>query len=163
VIKISQSLWALFSRNLGHCTVCIRKAFLAAASAWFLTFFVVALEFAQLWLLAVVAAAGLTLLWVAHLLFFAIKSASYAQAKSVISAVEAPSRRAVLPLFARAFISSVFLSVATRQADAQYTGSGGCGREGCAPCNRPFYKRSSQGAYDCLPCHSCGNNCSGSC
>jgi len=67
VRQISAFLWG----SLGHCSVCIRKAFLAAAVAWSLTGLIAVSGFSPVLLPAVVGAVGLTLLWVAHLLVFA--------------------------------------------------------------------------------------------
>jgi hypothetical protein len=162
--KAVRQISAFFWGSLGHCSVCIRKAFLAAAVAWSLTCLIAVSGFSPVLLPAVVGAGGLTLLWVTHLLVFARrfsrgKTKPDRAIQSTNAVVEAPSRRAILPLFVRALIFGALVSAAPRQANARYVRSGGCGREDCLPCWRPFYKR--QGGYDCVKCRSCAVDCGG--
>jgi hypothetical protein len=162
--KAVRQVLAFFWGSLGHCSVCIRKAFLTAAAAWSLTGLIAGSELSPVFLPAVVGAVGLTALWVAHLLVFAGRFSQRERKpdraiQSANAAVEARSRRVVLSLFSRALIFGALVSAAPRQANARYARSGGCGREDCLPCWRPFYKR--QGGYDCVKCRSCAVDCGG--
>ena len=55
--------------NLGHCPNCVRKAFLAAASACCLALLIAVSNWSNLLPVAMIGAVGLTMLWVAHLCF----------------------------------------------------------------------------------------------
>jgi hypothetical protein len=91
--------------------------------------------------MAVVVAAALTLLWIAHIFAFASKVRLPDEPATVhsTSPLLTPSRRAALPLFAGGLISGVFISVASRRALAQAIGACNFGR--CNTCERPFYDR----------------------
>jgi hypothetical protein len=103
-------LWSPF----GNCSLCSRKAFLAAATAWCLV--LVAFPFGQIQLttIALVLAIGLSLLWLTHLSAFALR-ASRCNAN-----VEAPDlqRRAAFPAVARVAAFAALASVAPRLVHA---------------------------------------------
>ena len=77
------------SANLGRCPKCMRRAFLVALGAWALSFVAAALGVGSWAVTAMaIAALGLTALWVAHVIAFALRAKEEAAEKRT---VEQPS------------------------------------------------------------------------
>jgi hypothetical protein len=152
--RVQAFVWS----GLGNCTVCIRKAWLAAVIALTLAVIAFLLDWRQLALPSAFIALGLVGLWGAHLFAFAsklrIKPEKLAASDRDTNTV---SRRAVMPLLMRTLFLGVVISVMPRSALAQSIALGSCGRDCISACTRPMY----QGGrfLGCFGCHSCGNDC----
>jgi hypothetical protein len=111
--RVGSFIWA----HLGHCSLCTRKAFLTAVSAWAAS---AILAFGADWphalTFAEAIAAGLTGLWIAHLLAFAGKASG--RARNIRPELADPSRRAFLPVFAKTLAFAVVASTVPRLAFA---------------------------------------------
>lgn len=153
--------------NLGHCPNCVRKAFLAAASAWCLALLIAMAKWPNILPVAMIGAVALTTLWVAHIFAFARKVTVATESRKPNLAT--PSRRALWPLFVRAAAFAAFASalpgsmiaadLRPRPLDSP---CGGWPDQGlpCGPC-----ERRNTPASPCERCHSCpdgqGGYCSG--
>jgi hypothetical protein len=160
--RLHRRVVAVILGNLGGCVVRIRKSFRVAVGAWGLALAVSISPLSSYLLPTAIVATAITLLWIAHLLAFASR-ARYPSAEKPTQRITEPSpasaqaiesRRSVMPLFAKALIFGAFVSTAPRSAMAQ--AMGGCGRDGCSNCARPFYERGTPGRKaGCTICHSC--------
>lgn len=121
----------LVRARLGNCLFCMRRAFQATFVSWCLTAFVQWLPVSgPLPTLSGVAACALTALWLGHLLAFALRaSASARQGNNAGSGRRAISRRNVLPIFGRAFVTAAVAASVPSFALAQ------CNEAGAARCN----------------------------
>jgi hypothetical protein len=112
--RISSYVWA----SLGHCSLCARKAFIAAASAWIMLLLVVViLGNSQLLVLSEIAAVGLSVLWLAHLIAFASKVSNRKSGDDVHNL----GRRAAFPMFAQTLAFAAVVSAAPRLVQAAST------------------------------------------
>jgi hypothetical protein len=114
---------SIFS-SLGKCSKCMKLAFVTAMGASFAT--AVLFVTAPLWvaLAGTAASAGLTLLWIAHVWFYTLRSIRATAALTPASAVAARQvelwpRRRVLQVFVRTLIFSAMMSVIPKSAYAQ--------------------------------------------
>lgn len=111
---------AALDRSLGRCPRCMRKSFLAALAAWLLALAAATLAVPSALVLGIAAGAiGLSVLWIAHVLSFALRSAATAgkapggegrPTGHDGSAAAARTRREVMFEFARA---AAFAALAT--------------------------------------------------
>jgi hypothetical protein len=137
--------------QLGHCHICIRKSFLGAAIAWIALLLAVGFGQDRTALYLTMLAVGLSFLWVGHIIAFLLRLRLPRQEHLDVG------RRSSLALIGRGVAAVALISFLPTNAHAQY---GGCGREGCDPCFRPFWGRDGGGRV-CWRCHSCGQNCGG--
>jgi hypothetical protein len=153
--------------KLGNCSICIRKAFQAAAAGWSLTLVFALLGWSQLVVLTTLGAITLTTLWLAHLLVHARKVIIVAESPDIIrsvlpvpggQSVETVSRRAMLPLFVRALCAAAVMSATPAFAQQCTAGTGSCEQDGCPRCSRPCYVRGNT-LSGCIRCRSCGSDC----
>jgi hypothetical protein len=140
----------LFS-YLGHCQSCIRKAFVSAAVAWTAAIIAYASGYSDATFLLSALAIPLTILWFGHMVGFLLRI-RLAQEERVDL-----GRRSGFVLLGRGLAAVTMISFLPSKAPAQ--GYGGCGRDGCGDCFRPFWTR--EGSRVCWRCHSCGNDCGG--
>ncbi len=150
---------AYFSGSLGYCQRCVRKAFLASAGMWALALASAASPWSQIWIVPVLAAVGLTILWVAHLVAYAGKVAATDSAKQDDDLL---SRRSLLPIFLRALASAALVTSFSHPAFAD-SPCGGWPDQGlpCGPC-----ERRNTVSSPCLTCASCttaNRDCRGNC
>jgi hypothetical protein len=144
--------------DLGHCSRCTRKAFLAAVSAWVTTAIALWAEWPQALAIAEVISVGLTALWITHLLAFAGKVSR--EGHEIRPELLNPSRRAFLPMFARTLAFAAVASTVPQLAFAikkLVSAPPGWTRTGKAA--NPSPMRTAQG---CQPvsygCNSCCND-----
>lgn len=163
-------VWA----NVGHCTTCMRQAFLATFGSWMLAVFARAISApTSISVLIAVAALGLTLLWIVHLIAFAAKAthwtfSSERHDRSDIKDGPTPvgevaptrSRREMLSFFART-VAGVAIGTAVPAAFSSAFG------KGLSPC------RNCRGCWNCCTCYQqactasptcdikCVNKCNG--
>ena len=145
--------------QFGRCPYCMRKAFLAMAAAWGLSAFT--MNFADSPSLSVAAeliAATLTLLWAAHILAFASRSAFASRISAQLEVGDAQglvSRRSVLPMFVKVLAVATVASALPRLALA-----GGCS----ASCpNGSSSKGCPEGQSCSCYCNGYGNAVCGDC
>jgi len=124
--------------NLGHCALCMRKAFIAGAVAWAATLLVaVTGKSSVLLTLTEIGAVGATLLWIAHMVAFAGKASNRRYKADPERSTRSLSRRALIPMFSNVLIFAAFLSVAPRGALAatiiNCACTGGKTTSGCCP------------------------------
>jgi hypothetical protein len=142
--------------NLGHCSRCTRKAFLAAASGW-VAAAIVALwaDWPQALAILEITSLGLTALWIAHLLAFAGKVSKAREGRTEL--LGDPSRRAFFPMFTKTLVFATVASTVPRLAFSTNELDSGLTRTGKATNASPI--RTAQG---CQPvsygCNSCCNN-----
>jgi hypothetical protein len=164
MLRSWQRLTGFLWRKLGSCPYCIRKAFQAAAGAWAFALLVLALGWSSASLVLAIIALGLTALWIAHLVTYAVRvvlhwKRTQTAAETSRAVVITSSRRDLLPVFARAIAAAVLTSTVTPSAFA--AGWGACGSGPCTSCYRPYYDNSG-GPGTCIWCHSCAiNGCVG--
>jgi nitrate reductase NapE component len=146
--------------NLGQCPNCVRKAFLAAGSAWCLTLLIAITNWPNILPAAIIGAFGLTTLWVAHIFGFARKVTFATESRT--PNLELPSRRAVWPLFLRAVAVAALASAMSRQAFAE-SPCGGWPDQGlgCGPCQKRNTVNSP--CENCASCTTSKQTCTGSC
>jgi hypothetical protein len=145
---------SMFYSGLGECMICIRTAFQCAAVGWLTAGTLSLFGLSTLSLMTAIVAIILTALWFAHLLVHAGKAAAARGESSEPRAGH--SRRAVLPIFLRAFAAGAILSTHPALADVYCrSGTGACGQDNCPDCYRACYN----GPTPCVKCRSCGNNC----
>jgi hypothetical protein len=163
MIRLSKNLFSFVWGNLGYCKRCIRKAFQTAAIGWSLVTFATVLgQPRTLTATLTIASAGLTLLWVAHLVAYARKATAYIDEKSASAEspnspgakiqLQSSSRRDVIPLFARMIAGAAIASAIATPAFAD-SACGGYNGE----CNRCARRNTPNSP--CEWCHSCGSNC----
>lgn len=143
--KAGSILW----RKLGNCRSCTMKAFWSATGAWALYFFVIE-SFRNV---TMFVALGLTVLWLSHVVVFALKARAVEAAAS--DEVDLLRRRGMLLLIR---LISTALVASTIPASAFAMGScGSCGSSGWRypECMRANY----DGTNGCTMCRSCGNHC----
>lgn len=134
--RVLRFIWA----NLGHCSFCMRKAFLAASIAWFgvLLLTVALSNWPLLLTITKIAAVGLTMLWFGHLFAFTRKATIVRNEDRTAPLVASPSRRTSMSTVARVLAFGVTWSVAPRFALAgptliQCSCLGGKTTSGCCP------------------------------
>lgn len=149
-------LAAVIWNNLGECGFCIRKVFQVAIAVWCLALLFELLNWSELFVLALVGAIALTVMWVAHLLVHARKVTILAEKEDINRTPAAVSRRALFPLFIRTLYATVLLSTtpAFSQGFPCTNGTGACEQDNCPHCTRPCY-----GPGGCIKCRSCGADC----
>jgi hypothetical protein len=106
--KLVRTLGMLVWARLGNCPFCIGRAFQATFVSWCLTAFLQWFPISgPLLTLSNGAACALTALWLGHLLAFAFKaSASVREGTSGAGRPRSTSRRNVLQVFGRAFVTA---------------------------------------------------------
>lgn len=120
-------LWVSSRTGLGGCVYCTRGAFRAALIAWGLSALIAASRGSgYLAMLIGIVAFALTALWLAHLLGHAFKASGRGTGSSTQGG---PSRRAILPVFVRAFAAAAIVTSLPRLAFGQ------CNSEEAARCN----------------------------
>ncbi len=128
-------LTAVIGANVGHCFLCMRKAFLTALGAWGTVLSISALgdPFGILSLIEIVAVA-LTVLWAAHIVVFARRSST----PPVSPKVAQPdlSRRVSLSMFGKMLAAAAAASAIPSLASAQNCSCGVCYRcDGSSYCS----------------------------
>jgi hypothetical protein len=136
MLKVGAFLWA----NIGHCPVCTRKAFLGAMLAWCLVAMLAALDqWPSAFVVALLGAIGLTMLWTIHVVVFSIKAA-YVRKKPRTIGPANLARRSSLLIFAKAIAAAAAVSTVPSLARAQNCPCGVCsdcrGGTFCACCGR---------------------------
>ena len=170
LLRLIDFVWA----NVGHCTRCMRQAFLAACAASMLAMLAWAVSMpASVSILIASAALGLTLFWVLHLLVFATKAThgtffserrDQSDVKDVTETEHgvAPSRsrREMFSFFART-VAGVAVGTAV---PAVFSSAFGKAKSPCAKC---------RGCWNCCTCYQqectaaptcdikCVNRCNG--
>jgi hypothetical protein len=151
---INKRIVSMIYSELGDCMVCIRTAFQCAAFSWLIAALLLLFGWSTLSVLAAIAALGLTVLWAAHLLVHASKTA--VEKNVSLEPKSGHSRRAVLPIFLRTLGAAAVLSANPALADVNCPhGTGACGQDNCPDCYRACYG----GPSPCVRCRACGNNC----
>lgn len=119
-------LWVSSWASLGGCVYCTRSAFRGAIIAWGLTAIIWASGVSgYLPILIGIVACAVTVLWLAHLLAHAFKASK----RGAVSRGQAGlSRRAVIPVFLRAFAAAAVVTSLPRLAFGQ------CNNEGAGRC-----------------------------
>lgn len=137
---IMQRLGRFIWTNLGHCSSCMRKSFIAAICAWFcvLVITVSIKGLPTLTTIASVVATGLTFLWFAHLFVFTRKATRTLKENQISSPIESHTRRSAILSAAKVFAVGVTWSVAPKMALAgptliQCSCIGGKVTSGCCP------------------------------
>jgi hypothetical protein len=142
----------LNTSRLGTCPTCTRIAFLAATFSWSLP--LIASIFGREGVLFIlVAPVGLTLLWIAHVIMAARRSAHSNLPENL-------SRRLAMWTFAKSIISAAAISALPIAARADSGCGGWAGNSGCSPCPdymRHCYRQDSN--CMCYACRSCGDDC----
>ena len=121
---VFRSIALLADAKLGRCSRCIRKSFIVAFSAWVAWLLVSHLpglrDIPNLLAFSTAAPAGLTVLWVAHLVASAKRSASRLEpnARSTPAPGNQLSRRDVFPVFAKSLAAVAFWSAIPRVVSA---------------------------------------------
>lgn len=154
IVRVSDFIRILNFRNLGTCPKCIRIAFLVMVFSWLVVAIALSLHSkatASVWI--AVLASGFTILWLAHVATWAMRSHR-------LSHPADPSRRLAMGALGRAVLGAAIMSstaIFPRQAQA-YSGCGGwAGNSGCISVGHCFRQDS-----DCRPigpCRSCGDDC----
>jgi hypothetical protein len=132
VTALRNYLW----RRIGHCYRCARTAFITALCSWG----AVALVGAYLspqgapFVLSLIAATLLTLLWVAHLVAFSIKDVQFrgTQSQTDSDRQKLLARRAILPAFAASLALVTAATVFPSLANAGQRTKGCCLKNTCA-------------------------------
>jgi hypothetical protein len=129
----------LLDHAIGRCPRCMRKAFLATIAAWPIFFVITAFSGASwMWAPMLVAAVGLTALWLAHIGAFALRTTMAARhatldlsasksAQTVVTA--ASSRRQFVAEFARtAAVAAVATALSARANTVLAAGTCDCSK-----------------------------------
>jgi hypothetical protein len=135
-------------RHVGECPTCMRISFMAMSLAALATIAssLLGLNTALFAMLAV----GLALLWLAHIVTRAIRSARrHHQAD--------PSRRLAIRTFAQVAVGAAAMSAIPWGAHADSGCGGWAGNSGCRPCASSCQRQRND--CSCYSCRSCGNNC----
>jgi|GEM_PF-2902188 len=154
LFAILRSVQNFLNSNLGHCTKCMRTAFMATLAAW--TLFIVAYVAAPpaIATLVELAAISLSALWLAHIIAFAIKTTLSATASAgdnePASRLPLTSRREIVPIFLR----TLAFAAAITALPGVITSAYGQDQGPCDNCSR------FRGTQTCWTCCSCQNsNC----
>jgi hypothetical protein len=147
-MHIIQSVGSLLWKSMGHCKTCTSKSFIASAATWFLSLFATGAA----WPLTVALATALTVLWVTHLVIYAIKASAVVPKKG--DAEILLGRRKIL-LFARALILAAAASAVPGNAFAM----GSCGSCGSVVSPPHCWRANYDGTNRCSKCRSCGADC----
>jgi len=108
--------------SLGHCPRCMHKAFLTAAGSWIGVALINLTAWTHVIVAAKIAAFGLTMFWMTHIIVFGTRiSASHKAAHVASSCSEtlALSRRSAASVFARALALAAFGTALPLPAGAQ--------------------------------------------
>ncbi len=122
-----RQFWVPSWASLGSCVYCTRGAFRAAVIGWGLSGFIGVVGAPSHLLMPIgVVAFALTMLWLAHLLAHALKASTRWTDSTSRAGL---SRRAMLPVFVRAFVSVAVVTSIPRLAFGQ------CSEESAAHCH----------------------------
>ena len=148
---VAEYLWA----NLGHCSLCTRKAFLSAAAAWIVTVVLSATLEQSVWLpMSEICAGLLTALWLAHILAFAIKSSRSRLVRENFNS----ERRAVFLVFAKIAAIAVLASAVPSLSYAQSCGVIGACPSGTTCCSKNCPSGKTANAC-CKNCYATDGSC----
>lgn len=135
-------------KNLGYCERCVKKAFMAATAAWITVGLLFVLGESRLLIPGLIAAALLTVLWIAHVGAFAFRSTKGTASLSNTRF----SRRRFISVFLKT--TGVAVAVSIPMKAHAWSACGGWNGE-CHPCARKYTATDS----NCYSCRSCGDKC----
>jgi hypothetical protein len=131
IMRLARYVWA----NLGRCPLCTRKAFLATLAAWIITIGASITVKPSIWLsISTICALLLTMLWMAHIVAFSLKSSS---ASKFTTADFDPARREIFSIFAKTAVTAAFASALPTISYAQGRGQN-CAGIGKCPDGAPY-------------------------
>jgi hypothetical protein len=101
------------SSKFGTCRLCMRKSFLSAGGLWLVVILLALTGLPlEITLTTIGVACVVTTLWLTHMLAFAGKTSKNYKAYVPVSEMQVSTRRALMPLFARAVGAAVIMSAA---------------------------------------------------
>jgi hypothetical protein len=140
-------------RHVGQCPTCMRISFGLMALSWTLVFTAAAMDLSALPM--TVGSAGLTFVWLAHIMTRSIQSV-------VARTTFSDSRRKTLKALAKGILAAALVSAFPLPAHALSGCGGWAGNSGCSGCRDGTGVTSCERQDNdctCYFCRSCGNGC----